>query len=201
MHITRLAGPLLVIALTAGACTGSAASAAPTAAPASVAPASVAPASAAPAAAAPASAAPSSAAANGDGAGGYDTGGYSKGGSTTPAGGAAAVALAKTGLGTVLVDGKGMTLYMFTPDTATTSACTGGCATNWPPLTGTAPTFGTGLAAADFGSLARADGTTQVTFHGHPLYTFANDQAAGQTNGQGLSGKWYVLGADGNPIK
>jgi predicted lipoprotein with Yx(FWY)xxD motif len=94
-----------------------------------------------------------------------------------------------------------MTLYMFVPDTATASACTGGCATNWPPLAGSAPTMGAGLTAADFGSIARADGTKQVTFHGHPLYTFANDSSAGQTNGQGLSSKWYVLGSDGNPIK
>lgn len=192
MHITRLAGPLLVIGLTVAACSGSAATTGPTAAPASAAPASVAPASMALVSAA----APSSAATTGGNAGGY-----SRGGPSAPAGGAAAVTLAKTALGTILVNGAGMTLYMLMADTATSSACTSGCATNWPPLAGSAPTLGAGLIATDFGSLARPDGTKQVTFHGHPLYTYAGDQSAGQTSGEGVGGKWYVLGSNGNPIK
>lgn len=197
MHRTRLAVPMLVLGLVVAACTGSGATT-PTSQPAAAVP-SAAPASVAPASVAPASVAPASAAATSDSAGG-DYGGYGKGGAATPATTAAAVGLAKTGLGTILVNGKGMTLYMFTPDTTTTSACTAACAANWPPLTGT-PTIGSGLDDSKFGSITRADGTKQVSFAGHPLYTFANDQSAGQTNGQGLSGKWYVLGADGNPIK
>jgi predicted lipoprotein with Yx(FWY)xxD motif len=63
------------------------------------------------------------------------------------------------------------------------------------------PSLGTGLNASDFGTITRADGTTQISFHGHPLYYFSGDQAAGDTHGQGIGGKWYVLGADGNPTK
>jgi predicted lipoprotein with Yx(FWY)xxD motif len=198
MRLARLAAPLLVIGLAVTACTGSAASTAPTAGPASAAPASAVPASAVPAPVAPASAAPAASTATAA-TGGYDR--YGGGGNSGTAAGAPTVNLARTTLGNVLVDGKGMTLYMFTPDTATTSACSGGCATNWPPLTGGTPTLGTGLDASDFRTITRSDGTKQVTFHGHALYTFANDQSAGQTNGQGQGGKWYVLGSDGNPIK
>jgi predicted lipoprotein with Yx(FWY)xxD motif len=111
------------------------------------------------------------------------------------------MAIAQTGLGSILVGPAGMTLYMFLPDTSTTSACTGSCASLWPPLTGTLPSLGAGLSASDFGSLTRSDGAKQVTFHGHPLYYYSGDKVAGNTNGQGLLSKWYVLGADGNPIK
>jgi predicted lipoprotein with Yx(FWY)xxD motif len=113
---------------------------------------------------------------------------------------AAPIALAKTSLGDVLVDGKGMTLYMFTADSAGTSSCDAACAQNWPPVIGTAAP-GTGLDAGDFGTTTRSDGSTQVTFHGMPLYLFAGDKAAGDVNGQGIGTKWYVLGADGKPIQ
>ncbi len=97
---------------------------------------------------------------------------------------------------------KGLTLYMFTPDTAKKSACTGDCAASWPPFTSdAAPTLGAGLDAEDFKTITRDDGSKQVTFYGHPLYFFAGDTAAGQSNGQGLGGKWYVLDSEGNPIK
>ncbi len=94
---------------------------------------------------------------------------------------------------TILTNAKGMTLYYFTPDTATTSACTGGCATTWPPLqfqgSGT-PTSTTSLP----GTLSAAsDGNgTQVEYNGHPLYIFSGDTAPGQTNGEGILGKWFV---------
>ena len=191
MHLLKIAAPLLAVGLAVAACSGSAATTV-TAPPAAAAPASAAPASAA---AAPASAAPST-----SGSGGYDSGGgYGKGtgGST----GSASVSLAKTSLGTVLVGAGDKTLYVFLADSTGTSACTGSCATNWPPLAGDKPALGAGLTAAEFGSITRADGTTQVTFHGRPLYYFAGDQAAGQTNGQGIGSKWYVVGTDGAPIK
>lgn len=123
-------------------------------------------------------------------------------GASEPAAGAseAAVALADTSLGKVLVDGKGLTLYMFTADSKDTSTCYDSCAANWPPLLGTAVP-GTGLDASLFGATKRTDGTSQVTFNGMPLYLFAGDAAAGDVNGQGVGGKWYVLGADGVPIK
>ena len=181
MRLTRAAAPIIFAALVA-ACSGTAATSAPTAAPT----------------AAPASAA--AAAASSDTSGGKYGSGDSAGGSS-PAAAAGGIALTKVSLGTVLVGPSGLTLYMFVPDTNTTSACTGNCAASWPPLTGDMPTLGTGLDASNFGTITRADGTKQITFYGHPLYSFGGDKAAGDTNGQGLSSKWYVLGSDGNPIK
>ncbi|HLJ34870.1 MAG TPA: hypothetical protein VKU38_14520 [Ktedonobacteraceae bacterium] len=98
---------------------------------------------------------------------------------------------------TILTNAQGMTLYYFTPDTATSSACTGGCATAWPPVlfqgSGT-PTSATSLS----GTLsAVSDGNgTQVEYNGHPLYTFSGDTAAGQTHGEGVLGKWFVATPD-----
>ncbi|HLI91163.1 MAG TPA: hypothetical protein VKV37_20910 [Ktedonobacteraceae bacterium] len=98
---------------------------------------------------------------------------------------------------TILTDAKGMTLYYFTPDTSTTSACTGSCAQNWPPLLFT----GSGSPAASVklpGELEvyqNANGN-QVVYNDHPLYTFAGDKAPGQTNGQGVGGKWFVATID-----
>jgi len=122
---------------------------------------------------------------------------------TTPApSGAADVQLADSALGSILVDGSGRTLYLFTKDTPTTSACTGDCATNWPSLTmADAPALGEGLDAEDFGSIAAADGSQHVTFYGHPLYFFAGDQAPGDTNGQGVGSVWFAVDVDGNAVK
>jgi len=123
-------------------------------------------------------------------------GGYSKGGGATS--GAAAVALATTGLGSVLADGAGKTLYVFTPDGTGASTCYDKCASAWPPLlSDAAPTLGTGLDAEDFAMAARTDGTKQLTFYGHPLYYFAGDQTAGDTKGQGVGEKWYVVDGTG----
>lgn len=121
---------------------------------------------------------------------------------SAPAAGAGTeVNLGSTSLGDILVDGKGMTLYMFTADSGGTSACTGDCLGSWPVLAGDVATPGTGLDAADFGSITRDDGSKQVTFNGMPLYFFAGDKAAGDVNGQGVGGKWYVLKADGTVVK
>ena len=82
------------------------------------------------------------------------------------------------------------------------SVCNGDCAAAWPPLLGdAAPTLGTGLEAGDFTTITRDDGATQIAFYGMPLYYFAADAAAGDVKGQGLNDKWYVIGADGTPIK
>jgi predicted lipoprotein with Yx(FWY)xxD motif len=116
---------------------------------------------------------------------------------------ATTLALADSALGKIVVDGQGKTLYMFTPDEDQAApTCVDACAANWPALivTGT-PTLGTGLTAA-VATVARTDGGgTQVKYGEYPLYYFAADTAAGQTNGQGQGGKWYVVGADGEPIK
>jgi predicted lipoprotein with Yx(FWY)xxD motif len=120
------------------------------------------------------------------------------------AAGGVAVDLADNPLGNILVGGdKGLTLYVFTADSGGKSNCTADCLANWPALTSDgAPTLGEGLDAEDFASITREDdGTSQVTFYGQPLYYFAGDTAAGQTNGQGLGGKWYVVDAEGKMIK
>ncbi len=176
MNQIRLAAPLLGLGLILAACGGGAATTPPTTAP-SAAP-SVAP-SAAP------SEAPSEAPSD----------------VASPAANGVSVNLADTSLGKVLVDGKGLTLYMFMADSAGKSACSGDCAANWPALIGATPTLGAGLDAGDFATITRDDGTTQISFYAQPLYTFAGDTAPGDTKGQGLGGKWYVLGADGKPIK
>jgi predicted lipoprotein with Yx(FWY)xxD motif len=104
-------------------------------------------------------------------------------------------------LGSFIADGKGMTLYMFTTDTATTSSCSGPCLNLWPPLLTTGPaTVGTGLDASKVTTLTRSDGSKQVVYGAWPLYYYAPDTAAGETKGQGVGGKWYVVGADGKEI-
>jgi predicted lipoprotein with Yx(FWY)xxD motif len=103
-------------------------------------------------------------------------------------------------LGAYLTGAKGMTLYVFTDDKMDTSACTGGCANYWPPLTvaaGTTITPPSG-ATGTFSLVARADGTMQVAYNHQPLYYFASDSAAGDTKGQGLNGKWFVAPLSGN---
>ena len=124
--------------------------------------------------------------------------------SESAAAGGPTVNLGNTSLGSVLVDADGKTLYIFTPDAASAgkSVCNGDCAAAWPPLLGdAAPTLGTGLEADDFTTITRDDGAKQIAFYGMPLYYFAADAAAGDVKGQGLNDKWYVVGADGTPIK
>ena len=98
-------------------------------------------------------------------------------------------------LGTILTDGTGKTLYRFTKDSANTSVCYDACAQNWPPLltTGT-PTAGTGV-SGKLGTTARTDGMQQVTYDGMPLYFFAGDKSAGDTNGQNVGTVWFVINA------
>lgn len=102
------------------------------------------------------------------------------------------VATATTALGTVLTGEGGKTLYFFTKDVAGTSACEGGCLTNWPVFGKEITNPGQGLVAADFKTLTRADGTKQTTYKGWPLYYFKTDAAAGETKGDNVGGVWYV---------
>jgi predicted lipoprotein with Yx(FWY)xxD motif len=103
-------------------------------------------------------------------------------------------------LGTILADAKGLTLYAFTKDTTPgQSSCTDQCAANWPPLTATdAPTLAPGLQGT-LGTISRPDGTTQVTYNGMPLYTYAKDEDAEDAYGQGIGGAWFVV-APGSSI-
>jgi len=122
--------------------------------------------------------------------------------STGPA--AAKVATRRTKLGRVLVDGRGRTLYLFEKDEGMASSCYGACASVWPPLTTSGkPSAGEGVTASKLGTTKRSDGATEVTYNGHPLYTYAGDSAPGQTSGQGLDdygAEWYALSAGGSKI-
>jgi len=114
------------------------------------------------------------------------------------------VAVADSSLGTVLVDSEGRTLYLFGADAGAKSACSGACAVNWPPLISSgAPTAGSGAKSSLIGTSTRSDGKAQVTYNGHPVYLFAGDQKAGDTNGQGVNafgGSWYALTSAGNQV-
>lgn len=104
----------------------------------------------------------------------------------------------KEGLGSYLADGKGMTLYYFAKDKPGVSACSGGCIKNWPAYA-PAKVEPAGLAAKDFGTMTREDGTRQVTFRGYPLYYFVKDEKPGDTHGQGVIGAWFVVDPAGFP--
>jgi predicted lipoprotein with Yx(FWY)xxD motif len=116
----------------------------------------------------------------------------------------AAVRVANSRLGKILVDSQGHTLYLFKKDSGRKSACFGACATFWPPLrTNGKPTVGTGASASLIGTTARSDGAAQVTYNGHPLYRFAKDKKPGDTKGEGLTafgGRWFVVSAAGNQV-
>jgi predicted lipoprotein with Yx(FWY)xxD motif len=95
---------------------------------------------------------------------------------------------------TLLTNAQGLTLYYFMPDTATTSACTGGCTSNWPPLLSKSVPGASGL-SGKITLQTNANGQ-QVTYNGHPLYTYSGDTSPGQTSGEGLGNKWYVATND-----
>jgi predicted lipoprotein with Yx(FWY)xxD motif len=105
---------------------------------------------------------------------------------------------------TPIVDSQGRTLYLFQKDSGTTSACTGACATAWPPLTTTGkPTVGGGASASLIGTTARSDGAQQVTYNGHPLYVFVMDKKPGDNNGEGktaFGGRWFAVSPTGKQV-
>lgn len=118
---------------------------------------------------------------------------------------AAKVSVAGTGLGRILVDGRGHTLYLFAKDTRGKSTCAGACAGFWPPLIAAGkPLAGLGVKAKLLGTTRRADGRLQVTYNHHPLYSFTKDVRKGDTNGEGLDvfgAKWYALSAAGARVQ
>ena len=122
----------------------------------------------------------------------------------TASGAPATVGVANSGLGKILVDSQGGTLYLFKKDLGTKSACFDACADAWPPLRANGkPTVGTGATASLVGTTARADGKPQVTYNGQPLYLYAGDEEPGDTNGQGLTtfgAPWWVLSPAGNQV-
>ncbi|MFJ9878439.1 hypothetical protein ACIQRN_02795 [[Kitasatospora] papulosa] len=117
---------------------------------------------------------------------------------------AATVSARKGTYGEWLVDDKGMTLYVFDKDTKSTSHCTGTCAKAWPPLLeSAAPTAGKGIKPSLLKTAPRSDGKKQVTYNGHPLYRFDEDQKPGDTEGQAVDAfgaKWYAISTEGKKI-
>jgi predicted lipoprotein with Yx(FWY)xxD motif len=118
--------------------------------------------------------------------------------------GGTTVAVAKTRIGRILVDSKGITLYDFVTDKGGVSGCYGACAALWPPLiTKGKPHAGPGVRASLLGTTKRKDGKLEVTYNHHPLYYFATDRKPGQTTGQGVNqfgGPWWVLSPAGKEI-
>ncbi|HLF61968.1 MAG TPA: hypothetical protein VI980_12410 [Acidimicrobiia bacterium] len=109
---------------------------------------------------------------------------------------AVGVSTASTDLGTILVDPDGMTVYVFTNDTAGESTCDDSCAATWPAVPGDAA-ISSDLDSALFSTTTRTEGTEQLTVSGQPLYRYAPDAGPGDTGGQGIGGVWFVVGADG----
>ena len=129
----------------------------------------------------------------------------SAGASPSPASGTATVAVATNSkLGPILVDGAGRTLYLFAADTGTTSTCYSSCAHYWPPLlTDGAPQAGTGADASLLSTTKRTDGTTEVTYGGHPLYYVVTDHNPGDATGQAVNNfgaLWFAVGPGGKQI-
>jgi predicted lipoprotein with Yx(FWY)xxD motif len=129
------------------------------------------------------------------------------GGSAAPSSqsGSATITTRGSSLGQILVGGSGKSLYLFEADSAAQSTCSGACAQAWPPLTTKgAPKAAGGATASLIGTTPRSDGTTQVTYSGHPLYYFTGDAKAGDTNGEGstaFGAGWDVLSPTGTKIE
>jgi predicted lipoprotein with Yx(FWY)xxD motif len=122
----------------------------------------------------------------------------------TADGSAATIGVENSGLGQILDDTKGRTVYLFKKDKGTTSSCTGACASAWPPVRVTGkPVVGKG-ATAKVGTTSRSDGGKQITYNGHPLYTFSGDAKPGDMNGQGqtaFGGNWFAITPAGSQVK
>lgn len=116
-------------------------------------------------------------------------------------GGAASVEVRDSGLGRILTDSSGRTLYLFEKDTGSKSTCTGKCASVWPPLTTAGePKAGPGATASKLGTTKRSDGKREVSYGGHPLYLYAADTKPGETKGQELEqfgAEWYAVSPSG----
>jgi len=122
----------------------------------------------------------------------------------TPTARSATVTTARTGLGRIIVDGSGRSLYLFEKDKHGRSACSGACVHYWPPLLTNGRSIAIkGAKPSLLGSFRRADGSRQVSYAGHPLYFFVGDTRSGQTNGEGLKdfgASWYALTPSGKKI-
>jgi predicted lipoprotein with Yx(FWY)xxD motif len=126
----------------------------------------------------------------------------SSGGSAGSGGGATVNVANNPQLGRILVDSQGRTVYLFAKDMNGTSSCSGQCAKFWPPVVAKGkPTAGGGVTASMLGTTKGSGGMTQVTYAGHPLYTYAGDTGPGQTKGNGLTnfgGLWSAVTTSGS---
>ena len=135
------------------------------------------------------------------------TPGYGGSAAAAPSGsaGASVVSTKTSSLGTVLVDGQGRTLYLWDADHGAKSTCTAACAQAWPPLTTTgAPKASGSVKSSLLGTATRADGSHEVTYAGHPLYTFAGDTQPGQTAGEGsdsFGAPWWAVTTAGMALQ
>lgn len=137
-------------------------------------------------------------------------GGATAGGKTGGGGGTTAHAAAGKGAVTIgtakghLTDASGRTVYLWTHDSNGRSTCSGACASAWPPVTTNGHPKATGkVAGGNLGTVARDDGSQQVTYSGHPLYYFAGDSGPGSTAGQGsveFGAKWWMVSAAGSAV-
>ncbi|MFI2104236.1 hypothetical protein ACH436_13150 [Isoptericola sp. NPDC019693] len=151
-------------------------------------------------------------AACGSGGGGYGGGASTPTDTTTGSatgsssgdgsGSAGPLATADSDLGTIVVDGQGMTVYYYTPDEpgSGTSACTGECLAAWPPVHAGSGTPEVQGVTAEVGTITGNDGEPQVTLDGRPVYLYAGDAAPGDVAGQGLQDIWWVVAPDGSEI-
>lgn len=116
---------------------------------------------------------------------------------------AAELMTASSSAGTIVVDAKGMSVYFFTKDTkdSGTSACTGACLVQWPPVTTTSATPAASGITGTLGTIPTPDGKKQVTLNGMPLYYFAKDTKAGDVLGQGVNNVWYLANPAGDMIR
>ncbi|MFJ3384618.1 MULTISPECIES: hypothetical protein [unclassified Curtobacterium] len=153
------------------------------------------PSSASASAAPSSSASASSSASSSAGAYGTDDDGGDSGGHGADDG----IATAATSLGTIVVDGKGMTAYFYDEDVkgSGTSTCTGGCAAAWPAIESDAAKPAVSGVTGSVGTITGTDGKLQVTVDGRPVYTYAEDAKPGDVTGQGVGGVWYVVNPDG----
>jgi predicted lipoprotein with Yx(FWY)xxD motif len=114
------------------------------------------------------------------------------------------VRVANSRFGQILVDSRGRTLYEFSKDSSTRSACSGACSTAWPPLRASGrPTVSVGAHSSLIRTIRRSDGEPQVTYNGHPLYRFVMDRKPGDINGEGLTafgGRWTAISPTGKQV-
>ena len=134
--------------------------------------------------------------------GGYGSAPISPSSSSAPASGND-LATGSSSLGTIVVDGHGMTVYFYLKDVkgSGTSNCTGGCLALWPAVTASSSTPKVDGVTATIGTIKRDDGTMQLTIDGMPVYTYAQDSKAGDVTGEGVGNIWYAVSPDGAAIK